>query len=256
MYEALIPILKIQKFDMEMIQLMRLKKERQKELNNIYGIKADLEGQVELKTAEITELKINIRMMEGDVSEVQAKIKKLEAQQNAVKKLEEFNALTQEMSHVDKERAGKEARLSDLLEKQNAEDEALKNLTQTLETTIESSKALEAEIVESIKRINEEGKVLKEKRDVLVHDVDPEVFKIYERLLRNKRDQVVVPIENRACSGCHIMLTAQDENLVRKGERIVFCEHCSRIHYWQESEKLEGTVAQPTRQRRRRTTKV
>ncbi len=37
------------------------------------------------------------------------------------------------------------------------------------------------------------------------------------------------------------MLTAQDENLVRKGERLVFCEHCSRIHYWQESEALEGT---------------
>ena len=38
------------------------------------------------------------------------------------------------------------------------------------------------------------------------------------------------------------MLTAQDENLVRKGERFVFCEHCSRIHYWQESEALEGTA--------------
>jgi hypothetical protein len=51
------------------------------------------------------------------------------------------------------------------------------------------------------------------------------------------------------------MLTAQDENLVRKGERLVFCEHCSRIHYWQESEALEGTAV-ATKQRRRRTTKV
>ena len=66
---------------------------------------------------------------------------------------------------------------------------------------------------------------------------------IYERLLRNKKDRVIVPIENRTCSGCHIVLTAQHENIVRKGENLVFCEHCSRIHYWQESEALEGTAA-------------
>ena len=55
---------------------------------------------------------------------------------------------------------------------------------------------------------------------------------MYEKLLKNKRDRVVVPIENRCCSGCHILVTAQHENLVRKGEKIVFCEHCSRVHYW------------------------
>ena len=93
---------------------------------------------------------------------------------------------------------------------------------------------------------------LKDQRDELVSKADPEVFQIYERLLGNKKDRVVVPIENRCCSGCHIMLTAQDENLVRKGERLVFCEHCSRIHYWQESEALEGTAV-ATKQRRRRT---
>lgn len=131
----------------------------------------------------------------------------------------------------------------------------LKNLTKTLDSTKESSKALEEEIIESIKRINEEGLVLKSKRDDQVKKVDAEVLKIYERLLHNKRDAVIVPIENRCCSGCHIMLTAQDENLVRKGERLVFCEHCSRIHYWQDSQELEGTVAE-TRQRRRRTTKA
>jgi predicted nucleic acid-binding Zn-ribbon protein len=255
MFRALVVILEIQKYDMEMIQLWRLKNQRQAELQNIYNIQADLEKQVLIQNSQITEMKMLIRLMEGDLAEVQAKIKKLEAQQNSVKKLDEFNALTHESAQADKERIQKEAKLSELMEKLAAEEEALKTLNQTLDTTKESSKALEEEIVESIKRINEEGHVLKQKRDELVKDADPEVFKIYERLLRNKRDQVVVPIENRACSGCHIMLTAQDENLVRKGERLVFCEHCSRIHYWQDSQAIEGTTAQ-TKQRRRRTTKV
>ena len=78
-------------------------------------------------------------------------------------------------------------------------------------------------------------------------------MKVYERLLRNKKDRVVVPIENRTCSGCHIVLTAQHENLVRKGERLVFCEHCSRILYWQDGAAVElGEEETGTKRRRRR----
>lgn len=251
MLKALQIILEIQEFDMQLIQLMRLRKERLKELDNLNNIKANLQKQVSFKEAELSELKISQRMYEGEVGDIVAKIKKLEGQQNAVKKLDEFNALTHEMSHAEKERTAKEARLSDLIDRLHAEEDALKSLSETLESTAESGKVLEAEISESISRINAEGRELKQQRDQLVSKADPEVFQVYERLLRNKKDRVVVPIENRCCSGCHIMLTPQNENLVRKGERLVFCEHCSRIHYWPDSEVLEGTVVATTKRRRR-----
>ena len=255
MLKALKIILDIQEVDMQMIQLMRLKSERQKDLANINGVKADLRQQAETKEAEILDLKKLIRLMEGELTEVKGKIKKLESQQGSIKKVEEFNALSHEMSQADRERVAKEQRLSDQVDKLAAEEDALKAINESLKTTISSSKVLEAEIQEGIDRINAEGRVLKAKRDALVAKADQDVFRIYERLLRNKKDRVVVPIENRCCSGCHIMLTAQDENLVRKGERLVFCEHCSRIHYWQESDALEGTTV-ATKTRRRKTTKV
>jgi uncharacterized protein len=255
MFKALKIILDIQEIDMQMIQLMRLKKERQKDLANINAVKADLHRQTENKEMEISELKKVIRLMEGELTDIKAKMKKLEGQQNLIKKVEEFNALSHEMSQADRERVAKEQRLSDHLDKLSAEEDALTAIKESLKSTVENSKVLETEIQESIDRINAEGRVLKAQRDQLVDKTDSEVFRIYERLLRNKKDRVVVPIENRCCSGCHIMLTAQDENLVRKGERIVFCEHCSRIHYWQESQALEGTAV-ATKQRRRRTSKV
>ncbi|KKL17766.1 hypothetical protein LCGC14_2482250 [marine sediment metagenome] len=62
-------------------------------------------------------------------------------------------------------------------------------------------------------------------------------------------------MENRTCSGCHIALTAQHENSVRKGERLIFCEHCSRILFWQESEDLEGLAVATKRRRRRKALK-
>jgi uncharacterized protein len=255
MQEALKLILEIQEYDMQLIQLMRLKNERQSELDNINSVKSDLRHQSLVKESEITELKKHNRIVEGEHQDVVARLKKLESQQNSVKKVEEFNVLSHEMSAFDRERIAKEQRLSEMYDKLAAEEELLKSLTESLQSTSESSEVLEAEIQESIRQINAEGRQLKAKRDVLVKDADPEIFRIYERLLRNKKDRVIVPIENRCCSGCHIMLTAQDENLVRKGERIVYCEHCSRIHYWPESEALEGSVV-ATKTRRRRTTKV
>ncbi len=254
MQDALKLILDIQDLDMQMIRLMRLKKERQKELSNIAAIKKDLQRKVLLKENEIIEIKKTIRLDEGDVQEVVDNLKKLESQQGSIRKVEEFNALSHEISGLEREKTAKELRLSDLIDKLAVEEDLLKGLKQSLDQTTVSSKELEEEIHQSLHHINEEGSQLKKQRDPLVKNADSEIFQIYERLLRNKKSRVVVPIENRSCSGCHILLTAQDENMVRKGERLVFCEHCSRILFWSESEIMEGRVA--PRQRRRRAVKA
>lgn len=251
MLKSLKVILDIQEIDMKMIQLMSLKRQRQKELEGVNANKSNLQNQVQTKEEQILNLKKDIRLAEGEHAEVLAKIKKLEAQQSTIKKVEEFNALTHEAASADRERLVKEQRLSDLLDKLAAEEDALKSIKEALTSTVDNSKVLEKEIHESISRINEEGRVMKEERDSLVSHAEPEIFAVYERLLRNKKDRVVVPLENRCCSGCHILLTAQHENLVRKGERLVFCEHCSRIHYWQENKALEDTAV-VTKTRRRR----
>lgn len=251
MLKALKVILEIQELDMKMIQLMHLKKKRQNELEKINSNKSSLSSRVAEKEAEILDLKKFIRLAEGEVTDIVAKIKKLEGQQNSIRKVDEYNVITHEISAADRERLAKEQRLSDFYDKLAIEEDILKTLQEGLDAALENSKILESEIQTSIAQINEEGRVLKTERDELALQTEPDVFKVYERLLRNKKDRVVVPLENRCCSGCHIMLTAQHENLVRKGERLIFCEHCSRIHYWLESKALEDTVV-ATKQRRRK----
>jgi uncharacterized protein len=255
MQESLRVILDIQELDMKMIRLMRVKKERRKELDQIADLRRELHAQITEKEQEIQNLSKNITAMETKIQETTAKVKKLESQQINVKKVDEFNALTQETTAAERERITLEQKTSDLVDKRVAEEEILQKIKDSLKNSEESSLALEREINASIQIINEEGQALKIERDSLTTQADPEILRIYDRLLRNKRDRVVVPIENRTCSGCHITLTAQHENLVRKGENIVFCEHCSRIHYWQESmEQLEGGAATPRRRRRKAAT--
>lgn len=252
MLEALKDILDIQELDMKMLRLLRVKKERLKELQQIEDLRKELRQQLVDKQVEIEEHGKSIQTLEQKIQEIIARSKKLEQQQSHVKKADEFNALTQEMTHAERERIAIEQKVSDLVDKRSAEEELLEKIQDSLQSSEDSSIALEREIQSSIKLINDEGSGLKVQRDELAKKANSEVLSIYEKLLRNKRDRVIVPIENRTCSGCHIVLTAQHENLVRKGENLIFCEHCSRIHYWLESEALEGTAAATTRRRRRR----
>ena len=252
MHDALQSILAIQELDIKMIRLMRVKQEHQKELAKIQALKTDIRRKVEEKELEMEKLKEQIKGGEKRIQEISDQINKLENQQAAVKKMDEFNALTQEMTAANKERRTLEHQLSDLMDKQASGEDLLVSLKESLSSTENSSSAIEEEIRENIRRINEEGRSLLSQRTQLKEATDPELFSIYERLLNNKKDSVVVPIENRVCSGCHIALTPQHENLVRKQDHLVFCEHCSRILYWQELQapSTEGTMI---KRRRRRT---
>lgn len=251
MLKSLKVILDIQELDMKMIRLMRLKIERLKELQHIDSLRQELSKQQSDKEVEIADLNRTIGAQEAKIIEIKEKLKKLEVKQGSVKKVDEFNALTHEMTTSERERVATEQITSDLIDKRNLEEEILEKIKESLKQSEESSSTLENEIRESIHLINQEGSEIKKGRDLLAKTADPEVMKIYERLLNNKKDRVIVPIENRACNGCHIALTAQHENLVRKGERLTFCEHCSRIHYWQEGEKVEGDSPGPKRRKRR-----
>lgn len=251
MLDVLVPILEIQELDIKMLRLMRIKRERLKELDQIEALRKELHVQFKDKEVEIAEINKTIRAHEAKLSDIAEKLKKLETQQMNVKKVEEFNALTQEMTTTERERVSIEQKIADLTDRRTGEEELLEKIRQGMKSSEESSIALEKEIESSIVLINEEGTGLKLERDALAKGADPDTLQIYERLLRNKKDRVIVPIENRTCTGCHITLTAQHENIVRKGENLTFCEHCSRVHYWRESEALEGTPAATKRRRRR-----
>ena len=256
MLDSLKIILDIQELDVKMIRLLRLKRQRQKELEQIEKLTTELREQLTKKEGEIAEMTKEIDLLEAKIVELKEKIKTIEARQSEVKKIDEFNALTQEMAIAGRERTSIEQNVSNLVDKRVTEEEIMAKIKESLSASEASGKEIETEINANIQEINREGGALKEKRDVLVKDADPAIMAIYERLLRNKRNRVLVPIENRTCSGCHIALTAQHENLVRKGENMTFCEHCSRIHYWQEAEADESAKTTTRRRRRRSTASV
>jgi len=252
MYKELKTLINIQELDIKMIRLMRIKRQRQNELRQVASLRTELHDQLALKEQEMDEFDKQISALEEKLSDLANKYKELESRQVNVKKVEEFNALTREMTTMEREKISLENQISNILDKKNSEEEVLKKIKESFKTSEANSQDLEKEIFLSIDKINAEGQKLKHERDDAIRLANPELLVVYERLLRNKKDRVIVPIENRTCSGCHITLTLQHENLVRKKDSLVFCEHCSRIHFWQESEGSDGKGDALVKRRRRR----
>ena len=195
MYQALRPLLDIQELDIKMIRLMRIKKQRQEEIRQIESLRQELQEQLTLKEEEIAAFDVQINELEKKIEEISEQYKKLEAQQSNIKKLDEFNALTQEMTTLEREKVNLESQTSNILDKKGTEEEVLEKIRESLHSSEENSRILEQDILSSIDKINIEGRQLKEQRAELVLKADAGVFAVYERLLRNKKDRVIVPIE-------------------------------------------------------------
>ena len=136
---------------------MRVKKERQKELQQIDALRKELHLQQTDKEQEIEELGKHVQAFEQKIQDINAKAKNLESKQINVKKVDEFNALTQEITAAERERIAAEQKISDLVDKRASEEELLEKIKESLKTSEASSLALEKEIQASIKLINQEG---------------------------------------------------------------------------------------------------
>jgi predicted nucleic acid-binding Zn-ribbon protein len=70
---------------------------------------------------------------------------------------------------------------------------------------------------------------LREERNRLAEQIDPEAFNIYERI-RLARGQAVVKVERGRCLGCHITVPTSQWQKARAGD-LIQCDNCSRILY-------------------------
>jgi hypothetical protein len=80
--------------------------------------------------------------------------------------------------------------------------------------------------------LQKELEQLQVNRDELASAVDEIVCARYERLLRNKGENVVVGVQHGVCGGCHMKLPPQLLVACRSSKELVMCINCGRILYY------------------------
>ncbi len=225
-------LLALQDLDLKIERCKRREKEipLQKKKYEIHKVR--LADELRESEERCKTLAVEQRECEGDIEQKQEQVKKYDGQLLAVKKNEEYQALLHEIDTVKKQIALKEERIITLMVEA---DEAKAHLEEDKQR-IEAERAeIEREcgrIDEELQQAIAERKELEAQRAPLIENIDPQLLSRYRRIRKAKKEgKAVVPLENEACSGCHMRVTPQMVNEILAGEKTHACSHCGRLLY-------------------------
>ncbi len=165
-----------------------------------------------------------------------------EKQMDLVKTQREYEALDREI----REASEREQQFRKELQR---EEKALEEMVEALEREEGMISEQEKELEEEQEKIKTETKArddrlkqLAKEEKGLIPGLDEELLFKFERIIRSKEGEGIVPLLKSVCAGCQMILPVQFVNDVREGEKILFCPYCSRIvFYVGDEEEADGS---------------
>jgi uncharacterized protein len=160
-----------------------------------------------------------------------------EQQMDLIKTQREYEALDKEI----REASEREQTLRKDLQR---EERVLQEMSEGLEREENLIKQQEEELQEEQRKIKSETeakekqlKELKKDENRLTPGLDEELLFKFERILRSKEGEGIVPLRKGVCTGCQMILPNQFVNDVRAGESILFCPYCSKIVFYVDTDE-------------------
>ncbi len=181
------------------------------------------------KNEEYEATKQRIAELRERMLQAERERERYEQQMDLIKTQREYEALDKEI----REASEREQTLRKDLQR---EERVLQEMSEGLEREENLIKQQEEELHEEQKKIKSETeakekqlKELKKDEGGLTPGLDEELLFKFERILRSKEGEGIVPLRKGVCTGCQMILPNQFVNDVRAGESILFCPYCSKI---------------------------
>jgi len=180
------------------------------------------------------------RKAEDDIKAQEQKISKLRDQMLLAKTNEQYRAFQHEIEFCEKEIKKSEDRILELM----GDSEALDKNVKTAEAALKEEKQ-HVEIEKDRARTSTvtDQKFLaevKEERAVLVAALDPKLLQQYERIRKKWSGRAIIAdATDGRCGSCQISLRPQYFQDLKKAERLITCESCGRILYYNPPVSLE-----------------
>lgn len=202
--------------------------------SEIQAAKAALEG----AKKEMTQLQLAKKQKELDLEGQESSIRKHATDLNAVKTNEAYRALMGEIDKSKLEKSSLEDQILQLMEQMDQASRVWKE-KEAHSKSDEGGLLQKISEWESRQKATEQILAAKEaERETALAALPKKLSDQYVKLRHGKHVKAaVVPIRAEQCVGCHMKVSQNLINEVRRGLKIMTCEYCSRIVY------LEETVA-------------
>ena len=216
------------------------------QLDDLNGLLGDLPKMVEelneqesrliLKLEEdktrLKEINLSLNKSETANSEIQEKINKLTDQLFLVTNNKQYDALTNEIDHLKKQKDENDSHIilsmdeKEILEKSISENEtSLEDLKTNLGIR---RKKLETALSET----SEEKDALEKSREEQISKIDSSTIQIYTKVISARSGVAVVSLSGDACGGCGAALPIQMASEIRAAAAHTHrCDNCGRFVY-------------------------
>ena len=189
---------------------------------------------VEAAKAAIKNNDATRRKLEGDIQGLQQKISKYREQSLEVKTNDQYKALLHEIQFAEREIRAAEDKILEAMVDSEAREKELK----TAETELKhASVEIEKEKVEARQRTEQDQKEVatwEQQRQQLRSGINASVLDHYDRVIR-VRKSAIAEARDQKCSACNVMLRPQTYDEIRSNEKIIICDSCSRILFYDPS---------------------
>jgi len=236
-------------------EIRRLKEEVAALPKRVSAIEAKLaatKAQLEKAKAAVKADEAARKKYETSIQDLQGKISKYRDQSLDVKTNDQYKALMHEIEFAQQEIRANEDRILDLMVNAETREKEVKAAEAELKAEMAE---IEKEKAAARERTAEDEKQLAEwntKRDGWRAGIDPDLLRHYERVFKF-RGSGISEVRDQKCSACQVMVRPQTFNEVRTGDKLIFCESCQRILFYDASKETpaEKPVV-PTRKHRAR----
>lgn len=181
--------------------------------------------------AAAQENEIEMKKIELDIATRRNSIEKLQVQQFETKKNEEFVSIGNDITRYTESVDELETSELELMEKHD-------DLTDTHAKAVTKLTATQAEVADTLADLekrtaagNERLAELQPDRDALAQKVDGSLLALYERLLKSKGIDPVVPLKGSQCGGCHMKVTQTTVVSTQAEAHPAQCDNCGRFLY-------------------------
>lgn len=200
-------------------------------LEEVTGILAELEADLEIARKQRDEIGREQDRLEGEIEMLAQKVEREENRLFAgvVSNPKELEALRTEVEMLKRKRAGLEDELLEVMVQKDQADSALSSLESERSEAARESEELTATVGRLTGEIDRELNEHQSRRDGLSADLPEELVALYEQLRDSKGGVGAAELQGGTCQGCHTTLPSREVERLRAERGLQRCDNCRRI---------------------------
>lgn len=232
MREELQKLLQLQVIDYDLGELERSKEYIPDMMENLKREIVEVKDKHEVAQEELASAKAKQSSLELEIKTKEADLQKYQQQMMSIKTNKEYDALVSEIDTIKEKISTMETELLETIDTITSLEKQIEEYNDKLSNVEDNNSKQLSILQEKIDTIGDKVLEKENERKDISASIPRNVMTVYDRVRKGKGGSAVVAVKKRACGACFKALTPKKIQDIKKGNRILTCDNCGRLLFW------------------------